>query len=71
MFECSCVYSADPRPKWERRVQAGRSRYAASYDTRVQAIHDGAPCPQELRTTHYEFAAACLARAIYDDSPAV
>lgn len=71
MFECSCVYSADLRPKWARRVQAGCSRYAASYDTLVQAIHDGAPCPQELRAARYEFAAACLAQAIYDDSPAV
>lgn len=33
MFECSCVYSADPRPKWARRVRAGRSGYAASYDS--------------------------------------
>lgn len=71
MLDCNWVCSADPRSKWGRRVQAGCARYAASYDTRVPANHDWAPCPQELRAARYEFAAACLAQAIYDDSPAV
>lgn len=63
MFECSCVYSADPRPKRARRVRAGRSGYTASYDMLVQVIYDWAPCPQELR--------AARAVHVYDDSPAV
>ena len=68
MFECSCVYIADQHPRWARRVQAGRSRYAASYDMLVQAIHDWALCPEVFRAAHYEFAAACLTQAVYGAS---
>lgn len=68
MFECSCLYVTDRHPRWARRVQAGRSRYAASYDMLVQAIHDCALCPPAYRAAHYEFAAACLTQTLYGAS---
>ena len=65
MFECSCIHIADRHPQWARRVQAGRSWYAASYDMLVQAIHAWALCLTAFRAAYYEFAVACLTQTLY------
>lgn len=65
MFECKCTYVADRHPRWARRVQAGRPRYAASYDMLVQAVHDWVLRPPAYRAAHYEFAVSCLTQALY------